>query len=238
MDTDTYDEISRITRLILMIFEQTINDTYTDYLLRGFNEQVYPLNQDTPKTITTSDEISTTFAYNTEILNKVSKYLHSITGIDLKMSLIPGPNVELKDQDNYSIYHGGFGTNQLIRPLLMLSISPEGSLIAIEEPETSLHPRAQMNLCDVFTSIAHKENKQIVITTHNEHILTGFLNLVSEDIIDSSDLSVYYFSKSDRVTKVYQLLVRDDGSLEGGLRGFFEVSMKSYQRHLKALKRK
>ncbi len=238
MDRTIYEDIQNIIKSILLIFEQSIKDTYTDFSFRGFNEQVYPLKKLSTETITEPDDIMATFAYNSDILHKVARYLQEITGTSLNIKLVPGPRIELKDQDNFSIYHGGFGTNQLIRPLLMLSTSPKGSLIAIEEPETSLHPKAQLNLCDVFTSIAYKENKQIVITTHNEHILTGFLNLVAEDKIKPSDLTVYYFSRIDKMTDVSELVVRDDGSLDGGLRGFFEVSMNSYQRHLKAIKRK
>jgi predicted ATPase len=211
---------------------------YIDWAGRGFDRQSYTLLQEPSPSLASGEEVFTTFAYRRELEEKVSAWLTKITGTGVTMHIVPGRQVQLKNSEGFDIYQGGFGTNQLIRPLLMLAASPYDSLIAIEEAETSLHPRAQVKLCDVLVDIAREENKQIVLTTHNEHMLTGFLNIVAENRLASDELRVYFFTKARNEARVTSLKVDDRGGVEGGLRGFFEVDMENYERHLKALSRR
>ena len=80
--------------------------------------------------------------------------------------------------------------------------TPAGGLAAIEEPETHLHPKAIAKLGDVFVEIATKENKQLLLATHSDHLLLSLLNNVAERKLAADDLAIYYFWPEDGKVKV------------------------------------
>lgn len=104
--------------------------------------------------------------------------------------------------------------------------APAGSVIGIEELEIHLHPRAQAALCDVFVDIATGEQKQLILTTHSEHILMGLLTAVAQGRLKPDDLSVYEFGRTDGSATAHRLEVNEQGQIQGGLREFMEVDMK------------
>ena len=62
------------------------------------------------------------------------------------------------------------GEKQLfLRTLAIKMLEPVNSVIMIDEPEASLHPRWQQRIVKVFESIG--ENNQIIMATHSPHIL-------------------------------------------------------------------
>lgn len=62
------------------------------------------------------------------------------------------------------------GEKQLfIRTLAIKAMEPENSIILIDEPELSLHPKWQQRIIDVYKKIG--KNNQIIIATHSPHIL-------------------------------------------------------------------
>jgi energy-coupling factor transporter ATP-binding protein EcfA2 len=126
-----------------------------------------------------------------------------------------------------NLVNEAFGMNQLLSPLLWLNKVPSGSLVGIEEPEIHLHPRSQVALCSLLAEIALEEQKQLILTTHSEHILIGFLNEVAEGRLSPSQLAVYSFSLMDGRTKVDRLQVNEYGQVEGGLSQFLEVDLAS-----------
>ncbi|MBN1189524.1 MAG: AAA family ATPase [Dehalococcoidales bacterium] len=222
----------------LSVFSVVLKNIYIDYALRGFDSESYPLSEAASESPVTGGEVFSTFAYRREIEEKVSNWLSMITDTGLSIHLVPKKQIELKSSEGYDIYQGGFGSNQLIRPLLQLAISPADSVIAIEEADISLHPKAQIKLCEVLASIALKENKQLILTSHSETMLIGFLNLVAEGKIAPQDLRIYYFEKNKGNTCTSELKIDNRGAIEGGLKGFSEVNLDNYKRHMDALSRR
>jgi predicted ATP-binding protein involved in virulence len=49
----------------------------------------------------------------------------------------------------------------------------KNSIILIDEPELSLHPTWQNNLCQLYENFADKNNNQIILATHSPHILAS-----------------------------------------------------------------
>ena len=70
-----------------------------------------------------------------------------------------------------------FGINELssgekqlfLRTLAIKMLEPENSIIMIDEPELSLHPKWQQKIVDVYRKIGR--NNQIILATHSPHIL-------------------------------------------------------------------
>lgn len=69
-------------------------------------------------------------------------------------------------------------------------------------------------------------NKQLLITTHSEHLLYGFLNLIAKKKLKKEDITIYYFAKRNRKTEAKVLEIDENGRVKGGLPGFFEEEVK------------
>lgn len=62
------------------------------------------------------------------------------------------------------------GEKQLfIRTLAIKMLEPENSILLIDEPEISLHPKWQQKIIEVYKRIG--KNNQIIVATHSPHIL-------------------------------------------------------------------
>ena len=72
--------------------------------------------------------------------------------------------------DKFDINELSSGEKQLfLRTLATKMLNPENSIILIDEPELSLHPKWQQRIVDVYRKIG--KNNQIIIATHSPHIL-------------------------------------------------------------------
>jgi predicted ATPase len=76
-----------------------------------------------------------------------------------------------------------------------------------------------------------------MITTHSEHIVLGLLEAIMEKKLDANDLRIYYFEKENGITKSSKLQIDENGRVEEGLKGFFDVDMKHINRLLEVLKK-
>ena len=90
-------------------------------------------------------------------------------------------DIMLDDGIPTSISYKGDGIKSLVSLAILKNMRPTGraSIIAIEEPESHLHPDAIHSLVDVINGVA--ENHQVVITTHNPLFVQR--NVVAENVI-------------------------------------------------------
>ena len=101
--------------------------------------------------------------------------IFKILELDVKLSEIS------KDENSMPIFTDSsgkkFGINELssgekqlfLRTLAIKMLEPENSIIMIDEPELSLHPKWQQKIVDVYRKIGR--NNQIILATHSPHIL-------------------------------------------------------------------
>ncbi len=100
------------------------------------------------------------------------------------------------------------GEKQLfLRTLSIKMLEPEDSIILIDEPEISLHPKWQQKIIEVYKKIG--KNNQIIVATHSPHILGSvdkdnvFLLLKDEkgNIISKTGNELYdtYGQPTDRI---------------------------------------
>ena len=109
----------------------------------------------------------------------------------------------------------------------------------IEEPEIHLHPKAQADLAQVLVEQAKSDRKQIVMTTHSEHIAGRLLTLVAEGKLRADELAIYSFEKDETgVCSASQIEVTDRGQVIGGLNSFFETDLDEMRRYVEALRSK
>lgn len=234
--------------LLGSVIENTLRDIYFVPASRGVDKRTFPLI-DAPATDFVSSQGTTkqasdlagTLAYKRHLEEKISTWSQRITAIGIRSSMVPGREVSIDATNReltVNIVNEGFGSNQLVLLLTQLAAAPEGSLICMEEPEIHLHPRAQANLADLIAEVADEQGKQILLTTHSEHILFSLLTKVAQGVFAPEDLRVYSVERPDDATTFKELPVDERGRIEGGLAGFFEADMEEFQKYLDALSAK
>ena len=127
---------------------------------------------------------------NLTMLDARKKVTEEINGIfnilelDVKLKGISkdGKNMPIFENsqgEEFDINELSSGEKQLfLRTLSIKMLEPEDSIILIDEPELSLHPKWQQQIIKVYQNIG--KNNQIIVATHSPHILGS---VPSENII-------------------------------------------------------
>ncbi len=105
----------------------------------------------------------------------VSESLNFSTNIKIDCCTIDGDNrlcLLERDKKPISLLWASNGTLQLIAYYTLLNQPELPPLIAIEEPERSLHPAALKDIAAVLEQLA--ERTQVIITTHSSQLLDTF----------------------------------------------------------------
>ena len=109
-----------------------------------------------------------------KVFDEINEIFENLS-IDVKVEDISqnGRNITLftnSSGDKFDINELSSGEKQMfLRTLAIKMLNPENSIILIDEPELSLHPKWQQRIVDVYRKIG--KNNQIIIATHSPHIL-------------------------------------------------------------------
>ena len=118
-----------------------------------------------------------------EVTNKVINEINDIFNIlelDVKLKGFSKdektlPIFENSAGEEFDINDLSSGEKQLfLRTLSIKMLEPKNSIILIDEPELSLHPKWQQRIVEVYKNIG--ENNQIILATHSPHILGSVSN--------------------------------------------------------------
>ena len=118
-----------------------------------------------------------------EITNKVVNEINDIFNIlelDVKLKGFSKdektmPIFENSAGEEFDINDLSSGEKQLfLRTLSIKMLEPKNSIILIDEPELSLHPKWQQRIVEVYKKIG--ENNQIIVASHSPHILGSVSN--------------------------------------------------------------
>ena len=216
---------------------------------RGLTRDIYTLGPESSDDIsgasglgTQEDNTATTLAYSRLEMEKVSHLMKRITGVGVRAEIIPPQSVKPVSETlagQLSLLAEGFGTNALIHLLFEVVRTAPGATVLIEEPEIHLHPKAQADLASVLVEEAKSNGKQIVMTTHSEHVAGRLLTLVAEGKLLADELAIYSFEKDEMgVCSASEIEVTDRGQVIGGLNSFFETDMDEMRRYVEALRAK
>jgi predicted ATPase len=146
--------------------------------------------------------------YDSDFVDKLSPYFEGIFGEKIRAKSIPanlgrveheafaGKSVEFYDPSTRSralVTNTGYGLNQTMFVLGETLDAPQNAVIMIEEPEASLHADIQYDLIDALLEIANVENKQLIISSHSEHVAFALFKAVEEGRLKRDELAVYSF---------------------------------------------
>lgn len=204
---------------------------------RGFLSPVYQRQKPSlPITLAITEDQIASLLEDADIEENVMTWTEEVFGVQVRAKVTP-PNITLVTRSRHfapKIVNEGLGLNQATYALSVLAAAKEGSLIAIEEPEISLHPKAQSKLANVFAEVAAMK-KSILFTTHSEHLVIALLTLVAKGKLSPKDLSIYSFEKTRYISKANKLKINEKGQVEGGIKDFFEHELSSSIEYVKAL---
>ena len=165
-----------------------------------------------------------------------------ITGVGFRVDIVPPQSAKPVSEavaGDLSILAEGFGTNALVHLLFEVVRTVSGATVLIEEPEIHLHPKAQADLASILTEEAKSGDKQMIITTHSEHVVGRLLTLVAEGTLSAGELAIYSFEKDEMgVCSASEIEVTDRGQVSGGLKSFFETDLDEMKRYVEALRTK
>ena len=214
---------------------------------RGLTRDVYRLGPESSNDIsgagglgTQEDSTATTLAYSRLEVEKVSHLMKRITGVGFRVDTVPPQSAKPVSEalaGDFSLLAEGFGTNALVNLLFELVRTAPGATVLIEEPEIHLHPKAQADLASVLVEEAKSGGKQIIMTTHSEHVAGRLLTMVAEGKLSTDELAIYSFEKDETgVCSASEIEVTDRGQVNGGLKSFFETDLDEMRRYVEALR--
>ncbi len=73
--------------------------------------------------------------------------------------------------DEYTSFNMGAGEDAALYILDVISKTPDGALIVVDEIEIGLHPEAQIRLAEVLQEVILRKKLQIIVSTHSEYFI-------------------------------------------------------------------
>lgn len=137
---------------------------------------------------------------------------------------------------------GSHGNRQISTVITQLIVAPRHSVIMIEEPEISLHPKLQALLPLLFADAILKYGKQVIVTTHSSTLALAVSDVISgseeyPDIgrLSADDVALYHVTRDGQGwTNVQRIeLTKEEYPTEIPL--FAEVEMRIFNRMLRGL---
>lgn len=99
----------------------------------------------------------------------------------------------------------GSGISYIVSVIITCLAAPENSIIVLENPEIHLHPTAQSKVCD-FLCFISKQNRQLFVETHSDHIFNGFRAGIATGNIRKEDVNIYFVSLGEGHTTNMELV--------------------------------
>lgn len=186
------------------------------------------------------EDLATTLVYSRPEVEKLSNMMRQVTGVGFRVDTVEPVSAKPISESpagDFSLTAEGFGTNTLVHLLFELGRAAPRATVLIEEPEVHLHPKAQADLASVLVEEAKAAEKQLIMTTHSEHIAGRLLTLVAEDQLSPDEVAIYSFEKDESgVCSAHQIEVTEHGQVKGGLKSFFQTDLDEMRRYVDALR--
>lgn len=173
-------------------------------------------------------------AQDDTVLRNVSAWLSHIMGGQVSLTA----RETEKDKEarfEYSIFNNSglgqqlsplnmpFGHSYVLPVILAVLTAPAGSLILVENPESHLHPGAQLRMGE-FLSLAAASGIQIIIETHSDHLMNGIRIACRKEIIGCNQVEMDLIGlDADGYTHTRRpVQLNPDGTVNNLVPGFFD----------------
>lgn len=166
---------------------------------------------------------------------QINAWLKEISpGVSINTKFVPEANKVILDYqfdmignktNSFRPKNVGFGISYVLPVILALLTIDNNKIIVIENPESHIHPRGQVELGKLI-AFAAKSNAQIFIETHSDHILNGIRVAVKEGLIEKSDVNLLYFEKTtnekESYSNIHEIKMDDNGTLSNEPEGLID----------------
>ncbi|MBI3099530.1 MAG: AAA family ATPase [Planctomycetes bacterium] len=215
-----------------------IQSVHMVYPTRGIEEFYYPSAANSPGHLDLVSHADRSVAFadmllsNSELKSCVSEWLQKLLGVEIDAEkMLDRINVRVRRRKTPFAAEGS-GANQLPFTLIPIALAPPGDTVLLTEPEAHLHPKAQYELGELLIRIGLDEGKQLFLESHSEHILHPFLVALARKKLSPQDFALYEFENRDGVSVATRLEVTPEGRIRGGLKGFFQQSLRELSEYL------
>lgn len=117
----------------------------------------------------------------------------------------------------------GVGVSQVLPTLVAALLSPQDSLLLLEQPELHLHPKVQSRLGDFILCIA-LSGKQCIVETHSEYLVNRIRRRIAESeartILDKT--SLYFVERGEQGAEFTKVEPNEFGAILSWPKGFFD----------------
>jgi predicted ATPase len=173
-------------------------------------------------------DVDAVLASNEEALREVSDWCAKNFGMSVAIEELQPKDIRLVLRNtegvpfSVDVVDAGEGVAKVLPILAALAVARRASddapdILAVEEPESHLHPRLQRTLAGhIATWAMERRPARLVLETHSQHVLLGFQIAIARGQLRSEDVAVYWVhrvgegkSVADRIT------IGEDGRLKG-----------------------
>jgi predicted ATPase len=140
----------------------------------------------------------------------------------------------IRPEEQVNIADVGLGVSQTLPVLVALCAAKPGTLVYVEQPETHLHPRAQVAMAEVLAKAAVR-GVRVVAETHSELLLLAVQTLVAEGKLSPGLVRLHWFQRrADGVTEVKSGDLDEAGRFGDWPEDFSDVDLQAQSRFLDA----
>jgi hypothetical protein len=155
------------------------------------------------------------------------------TQLELFVNRLVRPGKDGAD-DMVSIADVGSGVSQSLPVIVALHAAIPGEAVYVEQPETHLHPRAQMALAGVLADAANR-GVRVVAETHSALLLLGVQALVAEGKLSPDEVKLHWFTRrEDGSTKITSADLDAAGRFGDWPEDFGKAELDAQSRYLNA----
>jgi predicted ATPase len=203
------------------------NGDYTAHFIETYYNDPVEFENIIHKNSIVKDEVLGTEIINKTLINQINLWMGEISpGVNIRTTAIPNAEEVLLEyvfkQPNFGNTNRfkpenvGFGISYSLHVVTTLLAARPGELIIIENPESHIHPKGQAKLGELIALVA-RNDVQIIIETHSDHILNGIRVAVKEDPKLKDRTILFYFNKiitpNEQYSKVTNIEIDRNGTL-------------------------
>jgi hypothetical protein len=170
------------------------------------------------------------------LTSKVQVHRVSDTRSEIRVGRLPRRQKTANDFVN--IADVGFGTSQTLPILVALLAAKSENTVYIEQPETHLHPRAQVAMASILAG-AVKRGVKLIIETHSSLLLRGLQTAVAEGNLAPESVSLNWFTRNQKgATDVASTTLDATGAFGDCPADFDDVTLQADQQYLDAVEKR
>ena len=117
------------------------------------------------------------------------------------------------NREPINVVNIGYGVSQVL-PILYNIYAKKSTIIAIQQPEVHLHPKAQAAIGNVFFELSIGEGKKrFIVETHSDYIIDRFRQMQKKSQ-EKSFAHILFFLREKGLNKAFVINIDDNGNYD------------------------